>query len=62
MDYSDIHILRLEEDEKVEAFDCGDEDLTALLPWAMKTRMILQGFCISTWLHYNFWQQKSVLV
>lgn len=32
MDYSDIHILRLEEDEKVEAFDCGDEDLTALLP------------------------------
>lgn len=27
MDHSDIHILRLEEDEKVEAFDCGDEDL-----------------------------------
>lgn len=27
MDYSNIHILRLEEDEKVEAFDCGDEDL-----------------------------------
>ena len=27
MNYSDINIFRLEEDEKVEAFDCGDEDL-----------------------------------
>lgn len=27
MDFSDIHILRLEEDERVETFDCGDEDL-----------------------------------
>ena len=27
MEYNDISILRLEEDEKVETFDCGDEDL-----------------------------------
>ena len=27
MDYSDINILRLEEDEKIEIFNCGDEDL-----------------------------------
>lgn len=27
VDYSDIHIIRLEEDERVADFDCGDEDL-----------------------------------
>ena len=27
MEYNDISILRLEEDEKVESFDCGDDDL-----------------------------------
>ena len=27
MEYNDISILRLEEDEKVETFDCGDDDL-----------------------------------
>ena len=27
MNYSDINIIRLEEDEKIQIFDCGDEDL-----------------------------------
>lgn len=58
MDYSDIHILRLEEDEKVESFDCGDEDLNDFITneaqpyrkaliatsYTMMTRMTPRGF------------------